>query len=106
MNAEEEVLAKLDRLGALLFARDPAVVGELWCDLGFTLYGSELLWCAMPLSLVLKALSGASTTPSAIALQAIRHGSGGSDGHAGVQIRASGRCERTRFVAIFNTLSR
>jgi hypothetical protein len=41
MNAEEEVLAKLDRLGALLFARDPAVVGELWCDLGFTLYGSE-----------------------------------------------------------------
>ena len=28
MNAEEEVLAKLDRLGALLFARDPAVVGE------------------------------------------------------------------------------
>jgi hypothetical protein len=41
MNGEEEVLAKLDRLGALLFARDPAVVEELWCDLGFSLYGSE-----------------------------------------------------------------
>jgi len=41
MNAEEEVLAKFDRLGALLFARDPAVVEELWCDVGFSLYGSE-----------------------------------------------------------------
>jgi len=35
------VAAKLDRLGALIFARDPTVVDELWCDLGFTMYGSE-----------------------------------------------------------------
>ena len=41
MSAEDEILAKLDRLNALLFARDPGVVDELWCDLGFTLYGSE-----------------------------------------------------------------
>jgi len=42
MNAEEQaVLAKLDRLNALLFARDPGIIEELWCDLGFVLYGSE-----------------------------------------------------------------
>jgi hypothetical protein len=36
------VLAKLDRLNALVYARDPAVVDELWSDLGFRLVGSEL----------------------------------------------------------------
>lgn len=36
------VLAKLDQLNALVFARDPAVIDELWSDLGFRLVGSEL----------------------------------------------------------------
>jgi hypothetical protein len=39
---EAAILARLDRLGALLFARDPTVVDELWTDLGFRLVGSEL----------------------------------------------------------------
>jgi hypothetical protein len=42
MNSDEQtILSKLDRLSTLVFARDPAVVDELWCDLGFSLYGSE-----------------------------------------------------------------
>ena len=36
------VLSMLDRLGACLSARDPAIVDELWTDLGFRLIGSEL----------------------------------------------------------------
>jgi hypothetical protein len=38
---DQAVLAKLDRLNAFIFARDPAVVDELWSDLGFRLVGSE-----------------------------------------------------------------
>jgi SnoaL-like domain len=38
----QSLLAKLDRLNALVYARDPAVVDELWSDLGFRLVGSEL----------------------------------------------------------------
>jgi hypothetical protein len=38
---DQAVLAKLDRLNALVFARDPALVDELWSDLGFRLVGSE-----------------------------------------------------------------
>src|SRR5438876_904196 len=42
MDADDQaILARLDRLGALLFARDPAIVDELWSDLGFRLVGSE-----------------------------------------------------------------
>lgn len=42
MNSDEQmVVSKLDRLSALVFARDPTVVDELWCDLGFILRGSE-----------------------------------------------------------------
>ena len=39
---DQAVLAKLDRLNALIYARDPAVVDELWSDLGFRLVGSEI----------------------------------------------------------------
>ena len=35
------ILPMLDRLSALIFARDPAVVDELWNELGFRLVGSE-----------------------------------------------------------------
>ena len=42
MTADDRaILARLDRLGELLFARDPAIVDELWSDLGFRLVGSE-----------------------------------------------------------------
>src|SRR5882724_1394363 len=42
MDADDEaILARLDRLSALLFARDPAIVDELWSDLGCRLVGSE-----------------------------------------------------------------
>ena len=42
MDADDQaILARLDRLGALLFARDPAIVDELWSDLGCRLVGSE-----------------------------------------------------------------
>ena len=44
-NAEVEdqaLLAKLDRLNALVYARNPAIVDELWSDLGFRLVGSEV----------------------------------------------------------------
>ena len=42
MNTDDEaVLAKLDRLRALLHARDPAVIDELWSGPGFRLVGSE-----------------------------------------------------------------
>ena len=42
MDADDQaILARLDQLGALLFARDPAIVDELWSDLGFRLVGSE-----------------------------------------------------------------
>jgi hypothetical protein len=35
MDADDQaILARLDRLGALLFARDPAIVDELWSGLG------------------------------------------------------------------------
>jgi ketosteroid isomerase-like protein len=40
MTDEEAILARLARLGELVFARDSAVVDELWTDAGFTLYGS------------------------------------------------------------------
>jgi hypothetical protein len=41
-NADDRaILSKLDRLNALVFARDPGVVDELWSDLGFRLIGSE-----------------------------------------------------------------
>ena len=39
---DQAVLAKLDRLNALVHARDPAVVDELWSGLGFRLVGSEI----------------------------------------------------------------
>ena len=39
---DQALLAKLDRLNDLVYARDPAVVDELWSDLGFRLVGSEL----------------------------------------------------------------
>ena len=42
MTDEQAILARLDRLGELVFARDPKVVDELWTDAGFTLYGSEV----------------------------------------------------------------
>jgi hypothetical protein len=38
---DKTVLSLLDRLSGLIFARDPAVVDELWSDLGFRLFGSE-----------------------------------------------------------------
>lgn len=42
MSADEAMIhSRLDRLNSLLFARDPAIVDELWSDLGFTLHGSE-----------------------------------------------------------------
>jgi len=42
MNSDDQtILSKLDRLSALVFARDPAIVDELWSDLGFRLVGSE-----------------------------------------------------------------
>src|SRR5260370_8940246 len=42
MNSDEQaIISRLDRLSALVFARDPTIVDELWCDLGFPLYGSE-----------------------------------------------------------------
>ena len=41
MTDEEAILARLDRLGELMFERDPAVVDELWSEAGFSLYGSE-----------------------------------------------------------------
>jgi hypothetical protein len=39
---DQAVLAKLDRLSALVDARDLAVVDELWSGLGFRLVGSEI----------------------------------------------------------------
>jgi hypothetical protein len=39
---DQALLAKLDRLNALVHARDPAIVDELWSDLGFRLVGSEV----------------------------------------------------------------
>jgi hypothetical protein len=39
---DQALLAKLDRLNALIYARDPSVVDELWSDLGFRLVGSEV----------------------------------------------------------------
>ena len=39
---DQILLAKLDRLNALVYARDPAIVDELWSDLGFRLVGSEV----------------------------------------------------------------
>jgi hypothetical protein len=42
MDADDQaILARLDRLGALLFAREPAIVDELWSELGFRMVGSE-----------------------------------------------------------------
>ena len=41
MDDIEAIAAKLDRAGALMFARDPAIVDELWSD-GFRLVGSEI----------------------------------------------------------------
>jgi N-dimethylarginine dimethylaminohydrolase len=42
MNSDERTIsAKLERLSALVFARDPAIVDELWSGPGFDLYGSE-----------------------------------------------------------------
>ena len=42
MDADDRaILARLDRLGELLFARDPAIVDELWSGFGFRLIGSE-----------------------------------------------------------------
>ena len=41
MDDRRAILARLDRLGELVFGREPAVVDELWSDLGFILYGSE-----------------------------------------------------------------
>lgn len=38
----QAILARLERLGELVFARKLAVVDELWNDLGFVLYGSEV----------------------------------------------------------------
>jgi SnoaL-like protein len=38
---DQAILEKLDRLGALISARDPAVVDELWSGAGFRLIGSE-----------------------------------------------------------------
>lgn len=38
---EATILAMLERLSALVFARDAAVVDELWSDSGFRLIGSE-----------------------------------------------------------------
>ena len=40
MNDDQQILARLERLGELLFARDPGIVDELWSD-GFRLIGSE-----------------------------------------------------------------
>ena len=42
MTDEEAILARLARLGELMFTRDPAVVDELWSEAGFSLYGSEV----------------------------------------------------------------
>jgi hypothetical protein len=42
MSDEAAILARLARLGELMFARDPAVVDELWTEAGFVLYGSEV----------------------------------------------------------------
>jgi len=38
---EKAILEKLDRFSALVFARDPAVIDELWGEGGFILHGSE-----------------------------------------------------------------
>ena len=38
---EDAILEKLDRFSALVFARDPAVVDELWGEGDFVLHGSE-----------------------------------------------------------------
>ena len=40
MDDREAVLARLRKLGELLFARDRAIVDDLWSE-GFELYGSE-----------------------------------------------------------------
>jgi hypothetical protein len=40
MSDEQAIIAKLDRLGELLFARSSDIVDELWSD-GFRLVGSE-----------------------------------------------------------------
>jgi hypothetical protein len=40
MGENHAIIAKLDRLGELMFARDAAIVDELWSD-GFRLIGSE-----------------------------------------------------------------
>jgi hypothetical protein len=40
MSEEQAIIAKMDRLGELLFARDPDIVDELWSE-GFRLVGSE-----------------------------------------------------------------
>lgn len=41
MSAANEITAKLERLGELMFARDMTIVDELWSD-GFRLVGSEI----------------------------------------------------------------
>ena len=41
MDDRGEILARLRRLGDLLFARDLATVDEMWGEGGFVLYGSE-----------------------------------------------------------------
>jgi ketosteroid isomerase-like protein len=41
MDDRQAILARLRRLGELVFARDPAVVDEMWNEAGFSLYGSE-----------------------------------------------------------------
>jgi hypothetical protein len=41
MSAANEITAKLEQLGELMFARDMAIVDELWSD-GFRLIGSEI----------------------------------------------------------------
>src|SRR5258706_9896634 len=38
---DQMVTSKLEHLSALVFARDMDVVDELWCDLGFNLFGSQ-----------------------------------------------------------------
>jgi len=40
MNDDQRILARLEHLGELLFARDPRIVDELWGN-GFRLIGSE-----------------------------------------------------------------
>jgi len=65
----DAVLARLDRLNELLFARDPAIVDEMWSGPGFRLIGSELGEVAATREDLARLLIGLFTRPARLSWQ-------------------------------------